>query len=94
MGCGRTLPLAPGDIAYPREREEQLNNVLRQQARTVNATYVDTYTESRNHSACSARDTRWVEPLIPGNPAAPVHPNARGQRAITQIVLRAMRVTQ
>jgi lysophospholipase L1-like esterase len=92
-GCGRTLPLAPGDIAYLREREHQLNNVLRQQARTAGATYVDTYTESRKHSACSARDTRWVEPLIPSSPAAPVHPNARGQRAITQIVLRAMRAT-
>ncbi|MDH6221611.1 SGNH/GDSL hydrolase family protein [Streptomyces pseudovenezuelae] len=93
-GCGRRLPLAPGDIAYLREREEQLNKALRQQARTADATYVDTYTESRKHSACSARDTRWVEPLIPSNPAAPVHPNARGQRAITQIVLRAMRAAQ
>lgn len=93
-GCGRALPLAPGDIAYLREREYELNNVLRQRARTAGATYVDTYTESRKHSACSARDTRWVEPLIPSSPAAPVHPNARGQRAITQIVLRAMRATQ
>ncbi|WP_307532023.1 GDSL-type esterase/lipase family protein [Streptomyces umbrinus] len=92
-GCGRTLPLAPGDIAYLREREHQLNKVLRLQAHTAGATYVDTYTESREHSACSAEDTRWIEPLIPRIPAAPVHPNARGQRAITQIVLRAMRAT-
>jgi lysophospholipase L1-like esterase len=93
-GCGRALPLAPGDIAYLREREGQLNRVLRQQAHTAGATYVDTETESRKHSACSAQDIRWIEPLIPISPAAPVHPNARGQRGVTQIILRAMRATQ
>ncbi|MFE9643328.1 SGNH/GDSL hydrolase family protein [Streptomyces sp. NPDC006365] len=92
-GCGRALPLAPGDIAYLREREHQLNKVLRLQAHTAGATYVDTYTESREHSACSAEDTRWIEPLIPRSPAAPVHPNARGQRAITQIVLNRIEWT-
>ncbi|MFF4060743.1 SGNH/GDSL hydrolase family protein [Streptomyces sp. NPDC001668] len=92
-GCGRALPLAPGDIAYLWEREDQVNKVLRQQAQTAGATYVDTETESREHGVCSAQDTRWIEPLIPSSPAAPIHPNARGQRGVTQIILRAMGAT-
>jgi lysophospholipase L1-like esterase len=92
-GCGRALPLAPGDLAYLREKEHQLNDVLRQRARAAGATYVDTYTASREHGACSARSTRWIEPVIPRSPAAPVHPNARGQREIARIVLRAVGAT-
>ncbi|MDQ0604694.1 3-oxoacyl-(acyl-carrier-protein) synthase [Streptomyces canus] len=34
------------------------------------------------------------EPLIPTSPAAPVHPDVRGQRGIAQTVLHAMRATQ
>lgn len=93
-GCGLALPLAPGDIAYLREKEHQLNDVLRRQARAADATYVDTYTASREHGACSAGNTRWIEPMIPRSPAAPVHPNARGQREMARIVLRAMRATR
>jgi hypothetical protein len=53
--------------------------------------YVDTYTPSEGHDACSAKATRWIEPLIPSSPAAAVHPNERGERGMADAVLRAVR---
>lgn len=35
-------------------------------------------------------DAGWVEPLIPMAPAAPVHPNERGQFGMAQAVLRSV----
>jgi len=92
--CGRRLPLAPGDIAYLRAREDQLNKTLKEQAVSTGATYVDTYEASRGHDACAAESTRWIEPVIPSNPAAAVHPNARGQRGMAKEVLRAIRAAE
>ena len=89
-GCDRELPLAPGDITYLGEKQRQLNTALREEARAAGATYVDTYTPSRKHHACSAEDTRWIEPLRPTSPAAAVHPNARGERGMADAVLGAM----
>ena len=33
--------------------------------------------------ACKSSSVRWVEPLIPTNAAAPVHPNLRGMQGTT-----------
>ncbi|MDQ0775549.1 lysophospholipase L1-like esterase [Streptomyces aurantiacus] len=90
-GCGRRLPLAPGDITYLRDKENELNTMLKDQALSTGATYVDTYEASRGHDACAAESTRWIEPIVPSNPAAAVHPNARGQRGMAKEVLRAIR---
>ena len=39
----------------------------------------------------SASDaTRWVEPWIPHSPAAPLHPNERGERGIADAVRHAI----
>jgi len=89
--CGRGMSLAPGDVTYLREKEQQLNTVLRQRASEPGVGYVDTYTPSTGHDACTAKNTRWVEPLVPVSPAAPVHPNARGERGMADAVLRAVR---
>jgi hypothetical protein len=32
---------------------------------------------------------RWVEPLVPGNTAAPFHPNARGEAGVAVVVTAA-----
>ncbi|MFJ8138935.1 SGNH/GDSL hydrolase family protein [Streptomyces sp. NPDC096013] len=85
--CGREMSLAPGDVTFLREKEEQLNSMLRRRASDAKATYVDTYTPSAGHNACTPKDTRWIEPLAPENPAAPVHPNARGERGMADAVL-------
>ncbi|WP_043260194.1 SGNH/GDSL hydrolase family protein [Streptomyces hokutonensis] len=89
--CGRGMSLAPGDVTYLREKEQQLNTALRQRASEAGVGYVDTYTPSTDHNACTAKATRWIEPLAPENPAAPVHPNARGERGMADAVLRAVK---
>jgi len=89
--CGRGMSLAPGDMTYLREKEQQLNTALRQRASEAGVGYVDTYTPSTDHNACTAKNTRWIEPLVPENPAAPVHPNARGERGMAEAVLRAVK---
>jgi hypothetical protein len=33
---------------------------------------------------------RWVEPVVPVNPAAPVHPNEAGMQATADILSTAM----
>ena len=89
-GCGRELPLAPGDASYLHDKGEQLNTMLHEQAEAAGATYVDTYSPSVGHDACSARKTRWIEPLRPSSPAAAVHPNAHGEQGIADAVLRTL----
>ena len=89
-GCGRELPLAPGDATYLHDKGKQLNTMLRGQAEAAGATYVDTYSPSVGHDACSAQKTRWIEPLRPSSPAAAVHPNARGEKGMADAVLRAI----
>ncbi|MGW2523432.1 SGNH/GDSL hydrolase family protein [Streptomyces sp. NPDC001617] len=89
-GCGRAMGLAPGDVAYLHEKEQQLNTMLRARAEAAGAGYVDTYTPSVGRDACSARTTRWVEPLVPLSPAASVHPNERGEKGMADAVLKAI----
>lgn len=89
--CDGALPLAPGDVTFLREQEDELNAMLRQRAEAAGATYVDTHTPSVGHDACSPPKTRWIEPLEPSSPAARVHPNARGERGMADAVLRAVR---
>ncbi|WP_019075779.1 SGNH/GDSL hydrolase family protein [Streptomyces hokutonensis] len=89
-GCGKELPLAPGDATYLHNKEKQLNTMLREQSETAGATYVDTYSPSLGHDACSAEKTRWIEPLQPSSPAAAVHPNAHGEKGMADAVLRAI----
>ncbi|MGP4006999.1 SGNH/GDSL hydrolase family protein [Streptomyces sp. 4N124] len=90
-GCGGVLPLAPGDIGYLREKEQQLNGELRERAQASGAVYVDTYGPSEGRDACSDVATRWIEPLVPSSPAAAVHPNARGERGMADAVLGVLR---
>ena len=47
------------------------------------------YEASVGKDACKGSGTRWVEPLIPGNAAAPFHPNARGMAGVTPAVVAA-----
>ncbi len=90
-GCGGDLPLAPGDMSYLREKEQQLNSELRERAQASGAVYVDTYRPSEGRDACSDAATRWIEPLVPNSPAAAVHPNARGERGMADAVLNVLR---
>jgi hypothetical protein len=92
-GCWPQVPLAYSDVPYLRTKQKQLNEMLRVQARDNGAVYVDDYTASIGRDACRGSGTRWVEPLVPGNAAAPFHPNARGMEGIAPVVAAASRAS-
>lgn len=79
--CALTLGITSGDAAFLSSEEDRLNAMLQQQARAAGDTYVDTYTPSLGHDACSGQTTRWIEPLMPVG-AAQLHPNALGEQAM------------
>jgi hypothetical protein len=58
------------------------------------AEFVDTYHSSIGHDVCKLPGTKWVEGLIPTSPAAPVHPNALGERNSANDVLSTLHVHQ
>ncbi|MFG2793745.1 SGNH/GDSL hydrolase family protein [Streptomyces sp. NPDC048419] len=89
--CLRSMFLAPGDVMFLREEEQRLNTMLRERAEAGGADYVDTFTPSRGHGACAAADVRWIEPLTPAAPAAPVHPNAHAERGMADAVVSALK---
>jgi lysophospholipase L1-like esterase len=90
-GCYPQMPIADGDVPYIRAKQEELNGMLATQAAANGATLVDVYAASVGHSACALPGLRWVEPVVPVNAAAPVHPNLLGMKAMADLVMRAMR---
>jgi hypothetical protein len=87
--CYPQLPLTTGDVAYLNAVELALNAMLQREAAAHGATYVDTYTASVGHDSCQPEATRWVEPLVPGTDAFPIHPNGQGEAADSRAVLGA-----
>jgi lysophospholipase L1-like esterase len=90
FGCWPVMPLTFTDVGYLRGIEKALNTMLANQAAINGARFVNTYTPSLGHDACSSPTTRWVEPVVPAAPAAPVHPNQRGMAGVGQIVANAI----
>ncbi|MEU5110994.1 SGNH/GDSL hydrolase family protein [Streptomyces longwoodensis] len=90
-GCAPTVPFAAGDFPYLRDTGRRLNLMLRLVARWNGAEYVDTYGPTVGHDMCKAPGDRWIEPLRPTSPAAPAHPNARGEEAMAGAVLDRLR---
>jgi lysophospholipase L1-like esterase len=87
-GCWPQVPIAFTDVPYLRSVEKKLNAMLAEKAAANGARIVDDYTASIGRDACRSASTRWVEPLVPGNAAAPFHPNARGEAGIAAVVVR------
>lgn len=81
------------DAQYLRGVQEALNSMIESVADdpgreySVSAQYVDVYAPSEGHTACDLPALRWVEPIVPVNAAAPVHPNLGGMSAIKNILL-------
>jgi lysophospholipase L1-like esterase len=89
-GCAHALGITQADAAFLNAEEQHLNEMLQQSARSADATYVDTYAPSVGHDACAASADRWIEPLLISSPAAPLHPNARGEQGMAEAVLHAI----
>ena len=89
-GCYPAVPITPGDAAYLRGILADLNTRIQRSARAGDATFVDTYTSTVGHDFCQVPGTKWIEGIIPTNPAYPVHPNALGSAALSRAVLATL----
>ena len=85
------MPFETSDALYLTQTEVELNQMLAKEASAYGDTYVDTYTPSVSHNACTSEANRWVEPLVPASPAYPVHPNATGEAAMASPLETLMR---
>jgi lysophospholipase L1-like esterase len=87
MGVGKD------DALYLRSVQEGLNAMIQSvadddaQPYSDAASYVDVYAPSAGHTACDLPVLRWVEPIVPVNAAAPIHPNLGGMNAIRDILV-------
>ncbi|MEY7974197.1 SGNH/GDSL hydrolase family protein [Saccharomonospora xinjiangensis] len=88
--CADVLPHTPGDLATLHEGLLLLNHVLKEQANTHGAEFVDTADVTENHHMC-APEGAWIEGLESATGAAPLHPTAQGEQAVADAVLAVVR---
>ncbi|WP_441246752.1 SGNH/GDSL hydrolase family protein [Kitasatospora sp. McL0602] len=86
--CLGEQPVTVGDVAYLRGVLVKLNSMLAATSAANGATFVDTTAATKGHDVCS--DDRWIEGALPGSPAVPFHPNAKGEQAMAGAVLAAL----
>jgi lysophospholipase L1-like esterase len=91
FGCWPQMPIGFGDVPYLRSTQKNLNAMLGTQAAANGATLVNWYGASIGHDACKGSSTRWVEPLVPGELAAPIHPNKAGMVGAKNVLLAAVK---
>ena len=90
-GCWPQMPITDGDVPYLRAKQKELNAMLAAQAAANRARLVDWYTASIGHDACKPPVIRWVEPAVPVNAAAPLHPNLGGMIGASELLTAALR---
>jgi hypothetical protein len=84
MGVGEA------DAQYLRGVQVKLNAMVAQAATSAGATYLDVYGPSGGRTACDLPALRWVEPLVPVNAAAPIHPNLNGMLGMSDLLEHAI----
>ncbi len=89
-GCWPVMPVTAADVPYVRAKHKELNAMLAGVSAGSGVRYVDVYTPSIGHDACQLPLDRWVEPVVPTSPAAPVHPNLFGMKGMAAIVESAV----
>ena len=89
-GCWPQVPIAFRDVPYLRAKQQELNQMLATQAAANGATLVSWYAASIGHDSCKSSSVRWVEPLVPGNVAAPIHPNRNGMQGAANVLVPAV----
>jgi lysophospholipase L1-like esterase len=90
-GCWPQMPITEGDVPYVRAKQEELNAMLAAQAAAAGAEVIDWYAASVGHDACKPPVIRWVEPVVPVNAAAPIHPNLGGMLGASELLSAALR---
>lgn len=90
-GCFPQVPIAWNDVPYLRAKQRELNAMIAAQAAANGVRLVDWYTASIGRDSCKSSSTRWVEPIVPGSVAAPVHPNLRGMQGMSGLLIAAVR---
>ncbi len=80
-GCWPYQPILAVDSDYLQGNVHRLNQLIASEASAHNAEYVDVEAPSAGHDACQSASAKWVEGYVPLNPAAPLHPNQRGEAA-------------
>lgn len=88
--CWPLVPITRGDITYFNGLEQQLNQVIANDAASNNATFVDTWTSSIGHDACKPPGVAWVNGIVPTSAAFPLHPNQMGEANMARQVLTAL----
>jgi lysophospholipase L1-like esterase len=89
-GCWPQIPITDGDVPYVRAKQKELNAMLATQAAANGAELVDWYTASIGRDACKPPVIRWVEPAVPVNAAAPLHPNLGGMLGASELLTAAL----
>jgi len=89
-GCD-VFPVPEGDQAWAEGIIDGLNTALRDAAESVDGTYIDVYSASVGHDACS--DEPWVAGVrVPGGAKAiPFHPYPEESEAVADLVLAELR---
>jgi len=76
--CYPTMPFTTGDTSYLNALEKDLDSMLRSEAASNGATFIDTFSASIGHDACKSSSVRWVNPIIASGGGVSVHPNPTG----------------
>jgi GDSL-like Lipase/Acylhydrolase family len=92
-GCWPKLPFTRDDVAFLRGIETNLNAALEADAAAAGDVFVNMATPSADHSACTSRQTRWVEPIVPSPGSYPLHPDATGMAGMAQVLESAIRTS-
>jgi hypothetical protein len=90
-GTCKEAPYTAGDVAWIASLESDLSASLAAAARAHDVTFVPMHARSKGHDVCSGRDA-WVNGMNPPDGDGLVlHPNAAGEQAIADAVVRAIR---
>jgi lysophospholipase L1-like esterase len=89
-GCYPQMPITDGDVPYVRAKQVELNSMLATEGAAAGAELIDWYAASVGHDACQPPVIRWVEPVVPVNAAAPIHPNLGGMQGASNLLVAAL----
>ena len=84
------VPLSPDDVKYIDGLIRRINTMIRQEAATNDAEFIDTYDDTIGHDVCKLPTVRWFEGLVPTEPAFPLHPNGKGEASMARSAIKVL----